>query len=278
MFHSVKAGFILKFSRLMALLREAPRTLLVKEVRSTMSKLKKSDGAATSRRDEVNTALRIQLAAARCFKKLGLRNTTVEEILQEGKVSRSTFYRHFASIDAVILEVVMTSAVEEFAKGIAKLDKKSPISTRLAQLLTHMILGADKQPWAGVFFDDKNVLILARLFLQSKTAGVHQLSKSFEPLLLEAREAGLTRPGMKLTEVAEWLMRSIWLLTTVPRPGGWKREDLMAYVLAYVVPSVIADQPTPPSDNIFSLEQQQKLDQLLSLASDIQQERDSTIK
>lgn len=236
---------------------------------------KSKEAVIRGNKHEKTTAARIQLAAERCFLERGVRETTVEDILRESGVSRTTFYRNYPNIDAVALQVILKSGVDEHTKIIEKLKKDTPVPARLTQLLTEIILSATTRDWAGVIFNDKNALTLARLFLESQTTGVRQLSDSLKPLLMEAREAGLTRPNMKWIEVAEWLLRCIWLLIVVPQPGGWKREDLHRYVATYIVPAVIADQPTQTSKQIFSLDEQEKISQLLDTAASIKRQHDN---
>jgi AcrR family transcriptional regulator len=74
-------------------------------------------------RKKNRTHVGIMHSAKRLFEEKGLGNVTIEEITEAADVSRSTFFSHFASLEALSTEIAGV-AIEEILDAVSKSGKK----------------------------------------------------------------------------------------------------------------------------------------------------------
>ena len=73
--------------------------------------------------NEDDARQRLVDAAERCFERLGLQRTTIDDVAREAKVSRSTVYRYFDGRGDLIVAAYLRESGAVFAK-VTKLMKK----------------------------------------------------------------------------------------------------------------------------------------------------------
>jgi len=102
--------------------------------------------AVTSTRRTARTRALLQAAALRLFSEQGYDATTVEQIAREAGVSHMTFFRHFATKDAVVLEddfdPAIAAAVAAAPTGLPPLRR---VCAGLRAALTHVDLPGQEE-------------------------------------------------------------------------------------------------------------------------------------
>ncbi|MFZ5939190.1 MAG: TetR/AcrR family transcriptional regulator [Bacteroidota bacterium] len=74
-------------------------------------------------------------AAERLFYRYGLKKVTVEEICQEGGVSKMTFYKHFRNKDDLILKMMKALMNESLEKYGSIMKKEVPYPEKVAEMI-----------------------------------------------------------------------------------------------------------------------------------------------
>lgn len=171
-----------------------------------------------------STAARERLidSAEACFKRFGLAKTTVEDVAQNAKVSRATFYRYFESRDDLILAVL----VREGGRFLEKLSKRLSRSTSFSDALVDGVLYTVK-----VVKADENLSLLfapesagLTTSIPGASMALFDLTEPFlRPLFEAAREAGDFREDLDFGDAAEWVIRVVLSLLTVE--GSKRRSE-----------------------------------------------------
>ncbi|AXH95490.1 TetR/AcrR family transcriptional regulator [Ornithinimicrobium avium] len=101
-------------------------------------------GTTTTR--TARTRSRLQAAALRLFSEQGYDATTVEQIAREAGVSHMTFFRHFPTKDAVVLEDGFDPAIAAaVAAAPSRLPPLARVCAGLRAALTHVDLPAQEE-------------------------------------------------------------------------------------------------------------------------------------
>jgi AcrR family transcriptional regulator len=189
--------------------------------------------------DEIREA--VLDAAQECFRRYGLAQTTIDDVVRASKVSRPTVYRHLGGKEDLIAAV----ALRELDRFLAQLSRSARRSTKIADMLVDGTLAAAKQARSNE--------LLALMLAPDSQAIARQISDRLgpqvrdrladyvRPLYDAARDAGVLREGLTLHDAVEWLSRIISSLTFVREP--WPRTDSerRAFLHRVLVPAFIQD-------------------------------------
>jgi AcrR family transcriptional regulator len=144
-----------------------------------------TDGVATfenrAQRRASKTLGRLMAAALSLFGRQGVSATTVEDITEEADVGKGTFYRHFASKDAVLEALVEQSLTHliDCLRGTA-VDARSSLAEVLGDLLAaHERFHRDQPTEFGLVFHSRRISRLQDSLISGKT---QQFSPYFEEL------------------------------------------------------------------------------------------------
>lgn len=164
----------------------------------------------------VSTRDRLLDATERCLRRSGIRRTTVSEIAQEAGVSRAWLYRHFPDKASLVVATLSRTDERFWAEAHARVSSADGLAAQVAAAVGFAL---ERQPGA----------LLLRLkaeepgdFAEMVGTGLAELMPGMAAFwhgyLEAARAVGEVRPDLDVVLAAEWVMRIVLSLVTVP--GG----------------------------------------------------------
>ena len=149
----------------------------------------------------VKTNHQLYEALTRLLQKKSYNKITIEDLLQESKISRSTFYAHFKTKDEVLISItkmIFTHVFSHSLKEETTHDFSKASLFDYGHLITHVIYH---------LHDDKQ-LISAILSSESKDIFLRDLREEITPIAKRALELGILKTRdipteLRISEVTE---------------------------------------------------------------------------
>ena len=173
----------------------------------------------------VSAAERLLSAADACFRRSGLASTTVEDVATEAGLSRSTFYRHFPDLDAVVIRLAVEEGRQQLEAAVALVTDEATLTDKLTGVAVFMISRGMERPNTKALVTGPGALETVNAVLNDPDA-LTEISAPLQPLLAWGAERDELRPDLTFDEIAEWLLRNMWSLNIAPARGGWTEERL----------------------------------------------------
>lgn len=160
---------------------------------------------------------RLLAATETCLRRRGIRRTTVIEIAEEAGLSRATLYKHFPDKAALVVAALARTDEQFWADAAQRVSSCTGLAAQVAEAVR---IAREHSPGA----------LLLRLRAQepdafAATVGtglremVPNMALFWRPYLLAAREAGELRADLDVERAAEWVVRIVLSLVTVPGDG-----------------------------------------------------------
>jgi AcrR family transcriptional regulator len=153
-------------------------------------------------------------AAERCLRRTGIRRTTMVQIADEAGVSRAWLYRHFPDKGSLLGAALLRQDEAFWSDARARISRRRTLAGQVAEAVTY---SRQQQPAA---------LVLALRATEPEAcaailgAGLRQampgMAAFWRPYLEAARDRGEVRAGLDIAAAAEWVMRVVLSLVTVP--------------------------------------------------------------
>ncbi|HEX6390106.1 MAG TPA: helix-turn-helix domain-containing protein [Solirubrobacteraceae bacterium] len=176
------------------------------------------------------------VAALRCFRRLGVRRTTMVDIAREAGVTRQTLYNHFpGGKDTVVGELIVEEARNVNARARRRLKLGAPAAELLPDAIVELALSARRSEFVDVLIAHEGLAATSGVIDRSPAvAGV--MEEYWEPILAGLEQRGELRADLDLHATVAWL--TFVHVALVARPDSFRgRRDLTrAAVAAYVVP------------------------------------------
>ena len=175
-------------------------------------------------------------AARRCFIRVGFYQTRVEDVVREGGFSRSTFYRHFNSLD----EVLAVLAESELELALADAMRHAEAFETLAEQLIAISLqiATRSSKWLQLYGLEQDILRSTNLLYVAAPDYVERAGRIIYPVLEAGLARGELRTDVEFPEVVEWILLNMWYLRYLRR-----RPDAEGYIRSiisrFVVPAVL---------------------------------------
>ncbi len=177
-----------------------------------------SPAGSSSTPTEVSTRDRLLDAAERCLRRSGIRRTTVSEVAQEAGVSRAWLYRHFPDKASLVVAAVARTDERFWAEAHARVSAADGLAARVAAAVR---LAREQQPTAlALRLQDDEPAEFAAMVGTGLAEMVPGLARFWHPYLEEARAAGEVRADLDVARAAEWVVRIVVSLVTVPGGAG----------------------------------------------------------
>ncbi len=214
------------------------------------------DAAGEPRRSSREAIL---AGALRCFERMGIRATRVEDDLREAQLSRGTFYRHFPNMDRVVMELAVFAARDILATAVgATAEPREQTATRVARVIARMAGRKDDPPIMRMIIESGEILRLSNLIMVDIGA-MQTLAGPLVPLLEQGRADGTFRSELTTDHLVEWLTRNATSIRSRLPPWAHTVAELETYVMEFVMPGVLA-QPRPTAaeavlDRLHALEE-----------------------
>jgi AcrR family transcriptional regulator len=166
------------------------------------------------RREAVENRTRLLSAARQVFALRGP-DARVEEIAQAAGVGMGTFYRNFATRQALVDELV--GDVRRRLLALARRARAAPDGTGLERLLSDAGRAQARDPGYMQFLWVRSAV---------EQSAVDEFLTLLADLLADAQEAGRIRRDLAATDVwmTLWSLRGILEMTRKAAPSAWKRH------------------------------------------------------
>jgi len=157
---------------------------------------------------------RVLAATERCLRRSGIRRTTMTGIAAEARLSRAWLYKNFPDKASLIVAALVQTDEAFWAEAHARMSNCHGLAAQVAEAVR---ISRDHQPRA----------LLLQLkaeepeaFVETVGTGLVQMMPGmalfWHPYLESARSRGEVRPDLDVTRAAEWVMRIVLSLVTVP--------------------------------------------------------------
>ena len=161
------------------------------------------------------TAERIRRAAEACVRRWGLRRVSMNDVATEAGVSRGSVYRYFADRDTLVQAVLESVARAHVAEAEPAVRRQPTLAGKVAEAAVVVRHLADDERRLGLR-EHPGEPALATLQLAASPAMFARWIEFWLPFLEAARADGEVRADLDLRQAAEWIMRILISLVTVP--------------------------------------------------------------
>ena len=161
------------------------------------------------------TSERILRAAEACVRRWGLRRVSMSDVALQAGVSRGSVYRYFPDRDALVQAVLERVAEAHVAEAEPAVRRHPTLVGKVAEAAVVVRNLADDERRLGLH-EHPGEPALATLQLAASPAMFARWIDFWIPFLESARDAGEVRADLDLRQAAEWIMRIIISLVTVP--------------------------------------------------------------
>jgi AcrR family transcriptional regulator len=192
------------------------------------------------------TRIRILNAAEACLSRDGIRRATVLGVAEEAGLSRAYVYRFFAD-KATLMSAALIRRDEQFW---AAADERVSGAESFAGMVAEAVLLSREQPLGTLAMRLAEAEPLA--YAEVMGTFVHEvvpgLAGFWVDQLTRAQVRGLVRPDLDVEAAAEWAIRIVVSLVSVPglAVNADDRSSLIAYLEKFLSPA-FAVFPTVPS-------------------------------
>ncbi len=160
------------------------------------------------------TRERLLDAAENCIRRSGIRRTTVGQIAEEAGISRAWLYRLFPDKTALIGAALLRGDEEFWARARAHVDNATTLADQVAAAVT---FSRTKQPAALVLhLKESEPEAMAAVVGSGLRQILPGMTGFWHPYLETARARGEVRADLDVAQAAEWILRMVLSLVTVP--------------------------------------------------------------
>lgn len=185
-------------------------------------------------------------AARQCFSIHGGVATQVQQIVETAGIARSTFYRHFRDVDDVLLTLVIQLWVQHLEHLLTHLAAQPDTAQRWRQLLVNMVELSSQSGQGNALFSGSSFLHVVQLFYRDTQRAQQRLIEVLVPSIKKAQATLQVRTDIGAEQIAEWLLRQAWALSSIPPKDGWQPSELGVYIDTFVLPGLL---PGPALNN-----------------------------
>jgi AcrR family transcriptional regulator len=161
------------------------------------------------------TPERILRAAEECVRRWGIRRVSMSDVALQAGVSRGSVYRYFADRDALVQAVLERVAEAHVAEAEPSVRRQPSLAGKVAEAAVFVRRLADDERRLGLH-EHPGEPALATLQLAASPVMFARWVEFWIPFLDAARTAGEVRADLDARQAAEWIMRILISLMTVP--------------------------------------------------------------
>jgi AcrR family transcriptional regulator len=202
--------------------------------------------------DAKDAKRRLVDAAESCFERYGVAKTSVEDIAEAAKVSRATVYRYFAGGRDELVHAVATREFDRFsAEHTRKTSRRLSFAEGLVEAVLFTVRAARERPKFAM------AIVPESAGLSSPIPGGAELVRGtirtmLAPVIEQAKARGRARHDLDIDEAAEWTIRMIHSLLTLPskRRIADERRFLHDFFIPAFLPQPEASAPLPAAKTV----------------------------
>lgn len=174
-------------------------------------------------------------AAERCYERVGVTRSAVNDIADEAKIHRTTVYTYFANRDEILTGVLtreMRPLIERTLGELDGPDFPERIVTSIVQ--AHATIRSSR--FLSLLFDAESAALTVRVASASDTFRQRTLD-GLARFIEAARERGEVRDDVPPDAIAAWVMRIVFMLMAEERPTDDAAVELL--LRTFLVPSIV---------------------------------------
>jgi len=154
-------------------------------------------------------------AAATCFCRSGISNSSMEDIAAEAGMARSTLYRYFKDKDELIITVMEQESVSLAKELAGKITVKLNFAEFIIEGMLLALIYVPKHPVLGKMFAPESLATSSRIVLM--TNHLSQVGIGIiKPAIHAAKLAKLIPCDLSAELLMDWLIRILFSLLTMP--------------------------------------------------------------
>ena len=179
-----------------------------------------ADGAegTPARASAFSTRDRVLVATEVCLRRNGLRRTTMVEVAEEAGISRAALYKHFGDKASLVLATLGHIDEQFWIEADRRIARRRSLAAQVAEAVQ---MAREQEHEVGPRSlmqelrrtDHDELAALLGTGLREVLPGMAQF---WQPYLERARDRGEVRADVDIARAAEWVMRMILSLVTVP--------------------------------------------------------------
>ena len=161
---------------------------------------------------------RLIAACETCLRRNGLRRTTMVDVAEEAGVSRAALYKHFGDKATLVLAAIAHTDERFWTDAHRRVGRRRTLAAQVAEAVQisreqerAVQPGSLMQHLRRTDRDELAVVLDAGL-----REVLPAMAEFWRPHLERARDRGEVRPDLDVARAAEWVMRMVLSLITVP--------------------------------------------------------------
>lgn len=179
-----------------------------------------------------STRDRLVAATEACLQRDGIRRTTMTQIAEEAGVSRAGLYKHFPDKASLVVEALAHIDGRFWTDAAAHVSAGCGIG---AQVVAAVRFARSQPPGALLLrLKEEEPDAFAATVGEGLRAMVPGMAGFWRPYLEAARQAGEVRHDLDIDRAAEWVIRAVVSLVTMPPDD----DDTRRFVEDFLVPSL----------------------------------------
>lgn len=179
-----------------------------------------------------STRDRLLAATEACLQRDGIRRTTMTRIADEAGVSRAGLYKHFPDKASLVVEALAHIDEQFWAEAAARVSAARGIGAQVGAAVR--FAREHEQGTLLLRLREEEPDAFAATVGEGLRAMVPGMAAFWRPYLEAARETGGVRPDLDVDRAAEWVIRVVVSLVTMPPDDAETRR----FVEDFLVPSL----------------------------------------
>jgi AcrR family transcriptional regulator len=153
-------------------------------------------------------------AAERCLRRNGIRRTTMVQVADEAGLSRAWLYRHFPDKASLLGAALIRQDEQFWSDARARIARRATLTAQVAEAVRY---SREQQASALVLkLRASEPAACAALLGAGLRQALPGMAMFWRPYLEAARERGEVRSNLNVARAAEWVMRVVLSLVTMP--------------------------------------------------------------
>jgi AcrR family transcriptional regulator len=146
----------------------------------------------------------ILTAAEACFDRYGINKTTMEDVARAAEMSRATLYRYFSDRESLIIESVARRARMNMEPARTFIAQWPTLTDKITEGICQNVRRGHRDPVVQLLVSPAEMTLASSLLTASGMAA--ELTRElWEPILLEAQEAGELRTDIDVGMLCQWI-------------------------------------------------------------------------
>lgn len=214
--------------------RNRPANAIKQASAQTRTRQPSGDDASAETRELILRAAQV------CFGRFSIPKTTVDDIVEEAGVGRTTYYKHFRNKGQLILELSIreTRRINKVTKAFQS--QFSDIEEALVESVLFAIEEAEKHEVIKFFLGPASDDLVSEILDRSDEIWDLQ-TEEWMHLYQLARSQKRLRKGVSAQGFARWVTNVQYLLLTRPLLMGADAEARRVLLRTFLIPSVFSD-------------------------------------